>query len=298
MPPQTTVSRPARRLASSSSTPCGSTTPPTSSPATADGSSTDVAGTPSCTSASATASAFSRHGDQTPTVSSPDMGPSCPLPSRLRVDLVHTSPVVSTSLRRELQRGHHPVEVTTTVHSWTDFQEEWDFAGDFVVLDALLDDHVPLPLKIRALRRLGSLTIVLGPGRDTPFAARCAAEGALAWIEPALGLVETTDAIRSTVLGHVPEYARLPTASPPVADLTDRELQVCCLYAALRGHSPQHLGRMLGLRTETIRSHLERGRARYRAAGCPTQNRAALREALVADGWLLDPQVWVDAGRP
>ena len=218
--------------------------------------------------------------------------------SGLRLDLVHTSPVVSTSLRRELQRGHHPVEVTTTVHSWTDFQEEWDFAGDFVVLDALLDDHVPLPLKIRALRRLGSLTIVLGPGRDTPFASRCAAEGALAWIEPTTGLVDTADTIRQTILGHVPEHAWLAAAGPPLAELTDRELQVCSLYAAMRGHSPHHLGRVLRLRTETIRSHLERGRARYRTAGRATSNRAALRDALVEDGWFLDPQIWIDAGRP
>ena len=52
--------------------------------------------------------------------------------------------------------------------------------GDVVVVDALLDDHVPLPLKVRALRRLGSTPIVLGPGTDTPFARRCAHEGAIA----------------------------------------------------------------------------------------------------------------------
>ena len=55
---------------------------------------------------------------------------------------------------------------------------------------------------------------------------------------------------------------------------------------------------MLTLRTETIRSHLERGRARYRAVGLRTNNRAALREALLADGWMLDPQAWIGAGRP
>lgn len=218
--------------------------------------------------------------------------------SRLRLDLVHTSPVVSAALRRELRRGDQPVNVTTTVHSWTDFQLEWDFAGDFVVLDALLDDHIPLPLKVRALRRLGSLSIVLGPGRETPFAARCGAEGALAWIEPTVGLVETVEAIRSTILGHVPQHAWISPSTPPEAALTDRELQICSLYAAMRGHSPQHLGRVLGLRTATIRSHLERGRARYRAAGRPTNNRAALRAALVEDGWFLDPQIWIDAGRP
>lgn len=97
-----------------------------------------------------------------------------------RLDLIHTSPVVATALRHALRSGPAPVRVETAVHAWADFQTEWDFAGDVVVVDALLDDHVPLPLKVRALRRLGSTPIVLGPGTDTPFARRCAHEGAIA----------------------------------------------------------------------------------------------------------------------
>ncbi len=126
-----------------------------------------------------------------------------PMLSDLRTDLVLTSPVVSSALRDELRRGERAVRVTTAVHSWTDFQVEWDFAGEVVVLDALLDDHVPLPLKVRALRRLGSRPVVLGPGRDSPFAHRAAAEGAQAWIEPHHGLAETADLIRD-VATHEP----------------------------------------------------------------------------------------------
>lgn len=226
------------------------------------------------------------------------MGASCPMPTHLRLDLVHTSPLVSTALRHELRSGAPPVRVTTAVHSWTDFQREWDFAGEVVVIDALLDDHVPLPLKVRALRRLGSRAIVLGPGKLTPFAGRVGAEGARAWIEPTTCLAETAEIIREVSLGTVPPVAALAPTAPPRAVLTDRELQVLGIYVTSRGHSPAHLGRVLALRTETIRSHLERGRARYRAAGVPTNNRAALRDALIADGWAPDPQMWIDAGRP
>lgn len=189
------------------------------------------------------------------------------------------------------------MRVETAVHSWSDFQTEWDFAGDVVVVDALLDDHVPLPLKIRALRRLGSTPIVLGPGGDTPFARRCGDEGAIAWIEPTHGLAETARTIREASLDVPPAHALIPAAAPPVAALTDREVQVLVLYAATRGYSPAYLGQVLTLRTDSIRSHLERGRARYRAAGIPTHNRTALRSALVADGWFLEPSVWATAGR-
>ncbi|NYF97638.1 helix-turn-helix transcriptional regulator [Janibacter cremeus] len=214
-----------------------------------------------------------------------------------RVDLVHTSPVVTTALRHELRSGPAPVRVDTTVHSWSDFRREWDFAGDVVVLHALLDDHVPLPLKIRALHRLGSVAVVLGPERESPFARRCGAQGAGAWIEPTNGLVATARTIRQVASGTVPEHARTAPAAPGQAELTDRELQVLCLFASARGHSPADLGRVLSLRTETVRSHLERGRARYRAFGRPTHDRAALRAALVEDGWLLDPVVWTAAAR-
>ncbi|MGO1167459.1 MAG: hypothetical protein ACTMHL_12690 [Janibacter sp.] len=219
------------------------------------------------------------------------------MPSPLRLDLVHTSPVVTTALRDELGTGEHPVTVASAVHSWTDFQREWDFAGEVVVLDALLDDHVPLALKVRALRRLGPRAIVLGPGRHSPLARRAAAEGARAWVEPTHTLAETGDLIREIALFHAPAPARLEPAAPPAAALTDRELQVLCLYAGPRGHSPAHLGQVLGLRTATVRSHLERGRSRYRAAGRPTHNRAALRQALIDDGWLVPPTVWTAAAR-
>lgn len=218
--------------------------------------------------------------------------------SRLRLDLVHTSPVVTTALRRELRSGEFAVQVAAAVHSWTDFQQEWDFAGELVVLDALLDDHVPLPLKVRALTSLGSQAIVLGPGRDSPFARRAAAEGAVAWIEPTIGLADTAQIIREVALGRRPPESELAIAGPPLARLTDRELQVLSLFVAARGHSPAHLGRVLSLRTETIRSHLERGRARYRAVGRPTNNRAALRAAMIEDGWAIEPRVWLDAARP
>lgn len=217
--------------------------------------------------------------------------------TRLRLDLVHTSPVLTTALRRALRAGPAAVRVETAVHSWSDFHSEWDFAGDAVVVDALLDDHVPLPLKVRALRRLGSTPIVLGPGRETPFARRCGDEGAAAWIEPTLGLAATARTIREVALGTNPPHARIPPAPPRIADLTDREMQVLVLYAGTRGHSPADLGRVLSLRTETVRSHLERGRARYRGVGRPTHNRAALRAALVEDGWSLEPAVWTAAAR-
>lgn len=226
------------------------------------------------------------------------MGASCPMTTLPRLDLVHTSPVVSTALRHALSAGPQAVHVTTSVHSWSDFQREWDFAGEVVVLDALLDDHVPLPLKVRALTRLGSQTVVLGPGRLTSAARRSGAEGAVAWIEPTAGLAATAEAIRQIALGSPPPDTRIDLADPPLAHLTDRELQVLALYVTARGHTPAHLGQVLSLRTETIRSHLERGRARYRAAGVLTNNRAALRRALVADGWALEQQVWIDAGRP
>lgn len=214
-----------------------------------------------------------------------------------RIDIVHTSPVVTAALCRELRHGSPPVRVDTAVHSWVDFQSRWDFAGGAVVVDAFLDDHVPLPLKLRALRRLGTRPIVLGPARETPFARRCGAEGAVAWIEPTHGVAATTQAIRMAAAGSPAEQTRIDPAAAPVAPLADRVLQVAALHVSTRGHSPAHLGRVLSLHTESVRRYIERARAPYRAAGHPTRTRGALQTALVADGWVLDPAIWVASGR-
>ncbi|WP_157074430.1 helix-turn-helix transcriptional regulator [Janibacter corallicola] len=203
-----------------------------------------------------------------------------------RLDVVHTSPVVTSALRRELARRAPRLRLDTVVHSWDDFRSEWDFAGDVVLLDPFIVDHVPLPLKIRALRRLGSRVVVLGPGRDTPFARRCGAEGAIAWVGPDHGLAGCAELILDASRGTAPAGTDIACAPAPTARLTDRELQVLGLYVMPGGYSPAFLARLLRLRTTTVRSHLERGRARYRAAGVPTRGRAALRAAMVADGWV------------
>ena len=209
-----------------------------------------------------------------------------------RLDVVHTSPVVTWALREELARRAPRLRVDTVVHSWSDFRSEWDFAGDVVLLDPLIEDHVPLPLKVRALRRLGSRVLVLGPGRETPFARRCAAEGAIAWVGPDHGLTGCAQLVLEATDGAVPPGAGIAPAPAPTARLTDRELQVLGLYVMPLGHSPAFLARMLRLRTTTVRSHLERGRARYRAAGVPTHGRAALQTAMVADGWVPEEALW------
>ncbi len=206
--------------------------------------------------------------------------------------MVHTSPVVTAALRRELVRRAPRLRLDTVVHSWDDFRSEWDFAGDVVLLDPLLEDHVPLPLKIRALHRLGSRAVVLGPGRVTPFARRCGAEGAIGWVGSEHGLAGCAELILEATRGAAPTGTGIASAPAPTARLTDRELQVLGLYAMPRGYSPASLARLLRLRTTTVRSHLERGRARYRAAGVPTHGRAALREAVVADGWVPEESLW------
>jgi DNA-binding NarL/FixJ family response regulator len=199
--------------------------------------------------------------------------------SIVRLDLIHTSPVVTTALRARLHSGDHHVRVDTAVHSWTDFQTEWDFAGEVVLIDALLDDHVPLALKIRALRRLDSRVIVLGPGRDSRFARRAAAEGALAWIEPTLGLAETVERIRAAAEGRPTPDTRVTPAGPPLAQFTDRELQVLALFVAARGHPPAHLGRVLS-------HHLMDLGDAAGADGAATLTDGERRPSSMAIGWI------------
>lgn len=211
----------------------------------------------------------------------------------VHVDIIHTSPVITRAIAHELLRQEPELKLGTVDYSWVRFAAA-AFPAPLVVLDAYLDDHVPLALKVRALRIQGCQVVVLGAGATTPLARRALAEGATCWIEPTTGLRDTVadvlDVVRAAGTGP-----RTPAPFSP--DLTQREIQVLALYAARRAPSVQQLSRSFGLSTETIRSHLRSGRSKYTALGRYVGNRPALAEELAADGILVPAATWAELHR-
>lgn len=214
-----------------------------------------------------------------------------PMPALTHLDLVHTSPLVAHGIARRLA-ARSQVRVSLVAFSWAEFLRSWDFSTGRVLVDAFLDDHVPLPMKVRALRRIGSDPIVLGDPFSEAIVQRARAEGAVSWVDPADGMDGLIEAATR------PQWTRpeRPDALPGIR-LSDRELQILSLYASRRSLSVGSLSRTLGIQPETVRAHLRRGRKRFSDRGIPVSNRGSLAAALVRDGYLIPEPAWIDQGR-
>lgn len=211
------------------------------------------------------------------------------LSARQHVVVIHSSPVVADALAAELVRIAAAPRVDAT-YSWTDFVREWDFLPTWAVVDAYLDDHVPLALKVRSLVRERSGVVVLGPCYTPQLRHRVMADGVSEWLEPTLSLADTADRIRTLVRGRPNDDRRAPAAE--AVSLTDRELQLAGLHASRRGSTPAAIARNLGLSANTVRSHIAAARRKYRAAGRPAGSQQELAAQLVADGYLTPDADW------
>lgn len=209
-----------------------------------------------------------------------------------RLDLIHTSPLILKALIHQIEEST-ALRVATASTSWAQFTTAWDFAAPGVVVDAHLDDHLPLAVKVRALRQAGSRVAVLGRGADSRLAERARREGATLWLEPSTSV----EVMAPLIAGWFTSRTREPSPEDVAPELTDRESQVLALYASRRALSVGVIGQTLGLSPETIRTHLRTGRAKYSAAGHAVGSRALLETRLVADGLLDPPQVWAEMRR-
>lgn len=207
---------------------------------------------------------------------------------RRRLIVLHSSPVVADALREGLDGADHVVAVDA-FYSWADFARRWDFAPAWAIVDAYLDDHVPLALKVRSLVRERSGVIVLGTQYSPALRERAFAEGAVAWLEPSRAL----DSIVTTICAMTAERPHgRPDRAATGTTLTDRELQLASLHASRRGLTPAAIGRSLGLAPATVKTHIAATRRKYRQNGVPVRSREELAAALIADGYLIGDDDW------
>lgn len=177
--------------------------------------------------------------------------------------------------------------------SWVDFIGDWSFVTGRVVLDAYLDDHVPLALKTRALRRLGCDVILLGGPCAGPLLAATIRAGAR-WVD----VTATADLTAAVLEPPGACTTAFTTAAPDLAALlTDRQLQVCGLLASRHHPTVGQVGRWLGVASGTVLVHLRSARRTLTAAGHDVSSRERLRIALEETGVVV-PVADMDRWRP
>lgn len=199
------------------------------------------------------------------------------------VDIVDDSPFIRAALAIALPAATAGTgtELRVSAASWTEYSQSWARLSDVTVFRAELIDHVPAALKVRALAALDVAPVALLNAPAPRHEARLYQAGAV-------GVVYASDAL-TTLIERITDPAPRPKESSPPSTivLSDRELQIACLYCGRSAPSASSLGRTLRLQEQTVRRHLARAREQYKSLGIDVATRMKLRAALIEDGWLL-----------
>ncbi|PPG42700.1 response regulator transcription factor [Pseudoclavibacter sp. RFBA6] len=203
----------------------------------------------------------------------------------IEVDLVDDTPFLPGALRARAEVLQDRFHVKVHARTWLDYDLDAAMSADVVIFKAELRDHVPAGLKVRALRRLGVAAVVLLAGESEPHRLQLAGEGATAVLSRASGYATLEDELLRLEADGARAVA--DDIDPPL--LTDRELQIACIFASRAAPSARHIGELLDLSGETIRAHLQRARGKLQRSGHAVGTRNSLRLALY-DAGLLFPE--------
>jgi DNA-binding NarL/FixJ family response regulator len=187
----------------------------------------------------------------------------------IRVAVIDNDKLVPAGLRA-LLAGTTDITVTHTATTVTDYLAART-AADVVLLDLRLEDGTEPEANVAALNATGTAVLVIsvhGDRRHVRATIRAGASGYLIKDDDADKLAE---AIRTVHTGHLALTTELMTLindDPP--ELSPQELHVLHLYGT--GSTLAATARRLGIAIPTVRSYLDRIRAKWAATDEPVDD--------------------------
>jgi DNA-binding NarL/FixJ family response regulator len=185
----------------------------------------------------------------------------------ISIGVIDNDKLVPAGLRALLS-GTTDITVGHTATTVADYLADSGPAADVVLLDLQLEDGTDPAANVAALRATGAAVLVIsvhGDRRHVRATIRAGASGYLIKDDDAEKL---TDAIRTVHTGHLALTTELMTLindDPP--ELSPQELHVLYLYGT--GSTLAATGRRLGIAIPTVRSYLDRIRAKWAATDEP-----------------------------
>jgi DNA-binding NarL/FixJ family response regulator len=160
---------------------------------------------------------------------------------------------------------------------------------DVALLALMYDGHAPDFNSLRAICSAGHRVIVYSHLATDEVILTCLDEGALTFVAKSESGTHLRDAIyaaRSAIPYVAPRMASalLHDRAGARPHLTDREREV--LVAWFQTENKDLVGRRLFIEPSTVRTHLQRVRAKYAAIGRPAPTKAALIARAIQDGIL------------
>jgi len=191
----------------------------------------------------------------------------------IRVAVIDNDKLVPAGLRALLAQTTD-VDVVGTATSVADYRAA-AIPADVVLLDLQLEDGTSPAANVAALRATGTPVLVLsvhGDRRHVRATIRAGASGYLLKDDDGEKLADAIRAVHAGRRAVTTELMTLINDDPP--ELSPQELQVLYLYGT--GSTLAATARRLGIAIPTVRSYLDRIRAKWAAADEPVQDVRAL----------------------
>lgn len=160
---------------------------------------------------------------------------------------------------------------------------------DVVVFDLQIDGNKPSFDTLRALCQSGHRVVVYSHITADEIILRCLDLGAITYLAKSEGRAHLIEAIHSAsantpYMGPRMARALLNDNAAGRPQLSEREKEV--LVAWFQTESKELVGRRLYIAPSTVRTHLQRARAKYAAIGRPAPTKSALLARAMEDGIL------------
>ncbi|MGE2716257.1 DNA-binding response regulator [Mycolicibacterium litorale] len=160
---------------------------------------------------------------------------------------------------------------------------------DVVIFDLQIDGNKPSFDTLRTLCRAGHRVVVYSHITADEIILSCLDLGAISYLAKSEGRAHLIEAIHSATadtpyMGPRMARALLNDNAAGRPHLSEREKEV--LVAWFQTESKELVGRRLYIAPSTVRTHLQRARAKYAAIGRPAPTKSALLARAIEDGIL------------
>ncbi|ORV39773.1 LuxR family transcriptional regulator [Mycolicibacter engbaekii] len=217
---------------------------------------------------------------------------SCVGSSAITVAVIDSHDVVHAGIGAWCAQADPAIDILGSFHSTTEMLARYPNIPneiDVVIFDVFIDGDRPAFEALRAMCQAGQRVIVYSQLSTDEVILTCLDVGAVTYLVKTEGQRHLIDAIQAA---HTSEPYVGPQMAKALAsdqtsgrtNLSDREKEV--LITWFQTESKELVASRLHIAPTTVRTHLQRARAKYAAVGRPAPTKAALLARAVEDGVL------------
>jgi len=210
----------------------------------------------------------------------------------VRVAIIDDHDVVHAGVRAWCSQAHPPIAFVGEFRDPAEFAELYPSSSegpDVVLFDLQGDDDGPAFEALQRLCQAGHRVVIYSHLNSDKVILQSLELGAVTYLTKSEGRAHLLEAIHSAssttpYVGPRAAKALLSDDSARPPKLSDREKEV--LVAWFQTGSKELVGERLFIAPSTVRTHLQRARAKYAAVGRPAPTKSALLARAVEDGLL------------